>query len=243
MPSPEELAVLAKNLDKMHFGPDDTFRFKCYGCGKCCKNRDDILLNAQDLFRLARHLKLTPKQVVERHGETYIGSQSGIPIVRLKPVGKNQICPLLKDNRCSVHASKPNVCALYPLGRYQKASKTDPGVPAESGYFVWPVTCGGHKLTTVRAHLESFGIPLEDEFHAKWNEILIFLVGFCGEALSKGVSERAMQILWGIILNQIYFDYDVEQDFLPQFVAHTTKLRDALEGIRAKAFPLLNQNG
>ena len=29
---------------------DDTFRFHCTQCGKCCTERDDILLTPRDLF-------------------------------------------------------------------------------------------------------------------------------------------------------------------------------------------------
>jgi len=242
MPNQEELNAIFENLDQMQVRPDDTFRFKCYGCGRCCKNRDDILLNPQDLFRLAKHLKMEPMQVIEHYGETYIGDQSHVPIVRLKPVGKERVCPLLKeDNRCGVHASKPTVCALFPLGRYQSAPKADLNAPRETGYFVLPVTCGGHKQTTVRAYLESFGIPLEDEFYAKWTEMLMFLAGYCGDAIRRGVSEHTMDILWGVIFEQLYLRYNADQAFQPQFDANTAKLRKALEDIRTKTLQTLEQ--
>ena len=33
---------------------DDPFRFHCTQCGKCCINREDILLTPLDLFRMQR---------------------------------------------------------------------------------------------------------------------------------------------------------------------------------------------
>ena len=36
-----------KDIDYMmshKMGLDDTFRFHCKACGKCCKNREDVLL-------------------------------------------------------------------------------------------------------------------------------------------------------------------------------------------------------
>lgn len=236
MPTHEGLQEIVENLDQMQLGPDDTFRFKCCGCGKCCKNREDILLNPRDLFRLAMHMKQTPDQVVARCCETYIGDHSRIPVVRLRPVGKAKVCPLLKDNRCSVHAAKPSVCALYPLGRFLKATSTDPNAPKESGYFIQPITCGGHKQTTVRAYLESFGIPLEDVFHVEWNEMLMHLSEFCVEALCKDFD---MDIMWGIIYVQLYLLYDMEQEFLPQFESNIAKLRDIISATRANVFSLL----
>ena len=40
---------------------DDPFRFHCTQCGKCCINREDILLTPLDLFRIANELKLSLK--------------------------------------------------------------------------------------------------------------------------------------------------------------------------------------
>ena len=42
---------------------DDPFRFHCTQCGKCCINREDILLTPLDLFRIANELKLSLKEL------------------------------------------------------------------------------------------------------------------------------------------------------------------------------------
>ena len=49
------LKTIVDNLDKMKIGLDDTFKFNCTLCGKCCKDREDILLTPRDIFRLAKH--------------------------------------------------------------------------------------------------------------------------------------------------------------------------------------------
>jgi len=108
---------LVENLDKYLIGLDDTFAFKCRRCGKCCKNREDILLNARDLYNIAVKLNLSIHKIVETYCDVYIGDTSRIPVVRLKPRGANKACPLLNGDHCSVHDSKPSVCALFPLGR------------------------------------------------------------------------------------------------------------------------------
>ena len=38
---PTDITLAYKNALK----PGETFRFRCRQCGKCCKNREDILLN------------------------------------------------------------------------------------------------------------------------------------------------------------------------------------------------------
>ena len=47
------LKEIANNLDKLNIGPGDTFSFGCTMCGKCCINREDILLNPKDVYNIA----------------------------------------------------------------------------------------------------------------------------------------------------------------------------------------------
>lgn len=75
---------------------DDPFRFHCTQCGKCCINREDILLTPLDLFRIANELKLSLKEFIDQYCELYIGPDSHFPIIRLKPRGSIKRCPLLK---------------------------------------------------------------------------------------------------------------------------------------------------
>ena len=111
------LKQLYDNFDRLKIGLDEEFKFNCTMCGKCCINREDILLNPKDMFNLAKELNMESKQVLEAYCETYIGSDSRFPIVRLKPKGSIKRCLLLKDRKCSVHKAKPTVCAMFPIGR------------------------------------------------------------------------------------------------------------------------------
>ena len=40
-----KLKYIAENLDSLKIGLDETFKFNCTMCGKCCIDREDILLN------------------------------------------------------------------------------------------------------------------------------------------------------------------------------------------------------
>lgn len=113
----ERLQQIAENFDNMKIGIDDKFSFSCRQCGKCCIEREDILLTPLDLFKLSKKLNMTPNDFVEKYGEVYIGDSSRMVLVRLKPRGSIRRCPLLKDRKCSVHDAKPRVCAMFPIGR------------------------------------------------------------------------------------------------------------------------------
>ena len=47
------LQHIAENFDSMKRDINDTFRFHCTQCGKCCINREDILMSPQDVFKAA----------------------------------------------------------------------------------------------------------------------------------------------------------------------------------------------
>ena len=232
---------LIENLDQYRIGLDDVFTFKCRSCGKCCKNREDILLNARDVYNIATALGLAPKQVIETYCETYIGRDSRLPIVRLKPKGANKACPLLVGDRCSVHAVdpalKPTVCALFPIGRVV-ASEAAPedmgfGTPNEIQYILTPAPCASaKKKQTVRTWLEMFGIPTEDEFFIKWNQVVFRLaIGIQSVEEKPDVTPRTLDMLWSGIFMALYADYDTQEEFYPQFEANVSKILKVFAGL------------
>ena len=77
------LKKIYDNFDSLKIGLDEKFKFNCTMCGKCCINREDILLNPMDMFHLAKELNMAPQQVMETYCKTYIGSDSRFPIVRM----------------------------------------------------------------------------------------------------------------------------------------------------------------
>ena len=91
----QRLEYIAGNLDAMKIGLDETFRFHCTMCGKCCTGREDILLS------MSKELDLSAGELFQKYCEAYIGHDSRIPIVRLLPRGSARRCPLLKNRKRS----------------------------------------------------------------------------------------------------------------------------------------------
>lgn len=112
----ERLKDIVENLDSMKIGLDEPFKFHCDMCGKCCIHREDILLSPKDIYNMSKELGIKPEELFERYCEVYVGPDSRVPIVRLKPRGSVKRCPLLKNRKCMVHKAKPTVCAMFPLG-------------------------------------------------------------------------------------------------------------------------------
>ena len=90
---------LKEQLGYEEIGLDDTFVFHCTQCGKCCIHRDDILLSPKDLFNIAKKFQITPENALDQYCETYIGSNSRLPVVRLKPQGSVKTLPAIKRSK------------------------------------------------------------------------------------------------------------------------------------------------
>ena len=229
----KRLQEIIDNFDKMKIGIDDTFRLHCTQCGKCCINREDILLNPKDLFNLAKGLNISVTDVIKQYCEVYLGQDSRIPIVRLLPKGQIKRCPFLKDKKCSVHKFKPTVCATFPLGRvmtYSTEASMPQGItPGEVQYIFTDPGCGDNSEThTVREWLSDFDIALEDEFFMKWNEFISSLGNFIRLAEKKFLEKRLNRIL-DTVFASVYCLYNPNEQFLPQFERNVKMLEIALK--------------
>lgn len=231
----ERLKNIVDNLENMQIGLDEQFKFHCTQCGKCCIHREDILLNPKDVYGMAKELGIEPKDFIDRYCEIYIGSDSKNPVVRLKPKGSVKRCPLLKDRKCMVHKAKPTVCAMFPLGRCLIVGGAEENADTAGSiqYIFNHPGCGDRSEThTVREWIESFGIPVEDEFFFKWQEIVVLMSITFREAADR-MNESSLNILWSAALVTLYLYYDVEKEFLPQFEDNAREFEKLLN----KCFP------
>lgn len=224
------LQEIAENLDKMKIGVDEPFRFHCDQCGKCCINREDILLNPRDVYNMAKELGQEPKDVFALYCEYYIGSDSRFPLVRIKPRGSIKRCPLMKDRKCSIHKAKPTVCALFPIGRCISFEQKKEKLTTEDITYIFTNPgCGDTSEShTVREWLGEFGIPIEDIYFLLWNDILMKFSAIFRQA-EKKVSPSLMDKAWDLTFIKLYLDYDMTQDFLPQFEQSSRELVELMQ--------------
>lgn len=229
------LRYIAENLEDMKIGVDEPFRFHCNQCGKCCIDREDILLNPKDVYNISKEFGMEPHEVIQKYCDTYVGRDSRIPITRLMPMGTIKRCPLLKGNKCSVHKAKPVVCAMYPIGRCVLHDKNtaDKGVAAGAKveYILNPVDCGDKSEThTVREWLEEFGIPEQDEAFLKWQTFMMASAKII-RRLEKILSDDLMNKIWTAFGSVIYMNYETDKNFLPQFEENAESVLRLLRGM------------
>ncbi|MCB6416601.1 YkgJ family cysteine cluster protein [Faecalimonas umbilicata] len=216
----KRMQSIMNDFENNKLGIDSTFQFHCTQCGACCTNREDIILTPQDLFRIAKKKNISTKDVFLRYCEGYIGPFSRFPIVVLKAIGNMKKCPFLKNRKCSIHDVKPNICAIFPLGRAVQG-KNIAVRNVLSGplieYFFSDPGCGNNSEThTVREWLDSFGMKPDDSFFAEWSHLQLELSMKLTEA-EKQVNKKSMSQLWQLVRIYLYFKYDTDQEFYPQF--------------------------
>lgn len=100
-------------------------RFECQpDCGSCCTSaarEGSVYLEPEDVERLAKYLKLTPRELVATHATR----ESGELEIAMRPSGD---CRFLDGVRCSVYPARPLQCRTYPF------LPLDGFTPIESAY-------------------------------------------------------------------------------------------------------------
>lgn len=212
-----------KDLENIKYlKKDDTFRFGCDCCGKCCRNRSDILLNAYDIIRLQKFLGISFVDLLHTYCELYIGENSRLPLVRLRT---DKSCPFLIHNKCSVQSAKPTVCALFPLGRVYDGK--------EIRYFLQDCDC----YTEPKEHLlhewiESLG-PENEKCCVLWSDMLNAAV----TVIKQGEGIAMEEIFMEMLIFLMYDEYEIEKDLASQMqerISSITGLLDTLSFLYKK---------
>jgi uncharacterized protein len=94
----------------------ERFSFDCKRCSRCCYHKG-IRVNPYEVARLARKCGQTTtdfrKAWTRDGGGTMLAQR------------ENGACVFLGPEGCTVHADRPEVCRLYPLGRFREADDTE----------------------------------------------------------------------------------------------------------------------
>lgn len=215
-----------KDLIRNALTDEDTFEFGCIQCGECCRNRHDILLFPYDLYRIAKYLEKDIHTVIEKYCEVYIGDDSKLPVVRVKSKIYNDVCSFLRNGKCSIHAAKPSVCALFPLGRASAPN-------GEIRYFIQSSVCNAEKSKIkVRDWLELFHLKDSEEAARKYTVISTRLRNAKHKyTIKPEVEEQLNNLLYGIL----YLNYDTSEDFMSQFEHNVETAETIFEKLTGKS--------
>ena len=94
--------------------------FKCLTCGWCCSHLAEGSWSGLSLFPWETHL-FTGDKVLPHLGYGASPEDDGFRVILYRYVGA--VCENLRDNRCTIHETRPLVCRSYPF-RYMKKGNT-----------------------------------------------------------------------------------------------------------------------
>jgi Fe-S-cluster containining protein len=106
---------LPSRREPVSYRRDSAFSYTCHACCRCCHDKI-IQLNPYEVARLAENRGLSTTDFLVRYTE-----HNGTALKRVE----HGACVFLTPQGCSVHADRPLVCRLYPLGRRVTAEGTE----------------------------------------------------------------------------------------------------------------------
>jgi hypothetical protein len=106
-------------------------------------------------------------------------------------------------------------------------------------YLLQPIDCGTLTEThTVRDWLSGFNIELEDQAFISWNNAISTISHFLRTVKEIG-TDRVMGMLYSSVLGGMYLNYDIEEEFQPQFDRNLDTLKDLMDKLSPFTAPLM----
>lgn len=179
----------------------------CEGCSACCHGMgESIVLDPLDIYRLTTNLEMSFEALLDRYVELNV--VDGIILPNLKMSGSSEACGFLDGNgRCSIHAHRPGICRLFPLGRYYE----DGGFR----YFLQTQECRKENRTKVKVKkwIDTPNLKQYEGFINDWHNFLMQME----ERAAEADENTAKQISMFLLQNFYIKPYDRSAEFYPQY--------------------------
>lgn len=178
----------------------------CTGCSACCRGMgSSITLDPMDVYRLCAGLGRSFSELMADKIELNIVDSLILP--NLKMSEAEERCVFLNgEGRCSIHAFRPGICRLFPLGRFYEGDSFK--------YFLQVHECPRENRTKIKVKkwLDTPDLKTYEKFICDWHYYL--------KKLQKEVEKNPDQIksVSMELLNRFYLTpYQEDEDFYGQF--------------------------
>ena len=188
--------------DMVKAGCDD-----CKGCSACCKGMgNSIVLDPYDVYRLTTGLHCKFEELLV--DKLDLNVVEGIILPNLKMSGADESCAFLnREGRCSIHAIRPGICRIFPLGRIYENGTFQ--------YFLQVNECKKSNRTKVKVKkwIDIPDVARNEAFINRWHYFLKALSGKMPTLPEETVKQINMYIL------NVFFVtlYEERRDFYEQF--------------------------
>ncbi len=190
----------------------------CKGCSACCQGMgNSIILDPLDVHRITVHLEKGFEQLLEEE-KIELQVVDGIILPNLMMCGKEERCAFLNaEGRCAIHAFRPGICRLFPLGRlYEEGSFR---------YFLQIHECKNQNRTKVKVRkwIDTPEAGRYEQFIIDWHNFLADIQ----ERLAKETDQAEVKRTNMLILQRFFVTaFEPESDFYRQFNERITGMED-----------------
>ena len=166
----------------------------CAGCGACCREMGDtIVLDPYDVWQLGI---ITGRDFEELMGAGVdLHVEEGVILPHLMMREDSRGCFFLgEDGRCTIHAHRPGICRLFPLGRQYDEEKTS--------YFIVPQGCvkGGLSKVRIDRWIGIPDLPAYENYKARWHSLVRTLMARVAaeqsEEIRRNINLYFLQLLF-----------------------------------------------
>lgn len=204
----------------------------CKGCSKCCSGMgSSVILDPMDLYRLTGHLNESFETLMADKIELNV--VDGVILPNLKMSGEDEACAFLDgDGRCGIHAARPGICRLFPLGRYYETHRAAGEGQTEGvrtfRYFLQVHECPLKNRTKVKVE-KWIDTPRPVRYEQYINQWHYFLEDVQMRIEEEQDDESVRNI--SLFLLKLFYirPYDQEADFYSQFDERLDQAREVLD--------------
>lgn len=214
--------TLEEISDGRLYGSNDMVKADCHGCAgcsECCHGMgNSIILDPFDVYRLTTGLH---KELPELIGSAVeLNVVDGVILPNLRMSGKKEACFFLnEEGRCDIHAIRPGICRLFPLGRYYENGSFR--------YFLQTGECKEKNRSKVKVSkwIDTPDLVRNQQFVTTWH----YLLNQVEALINENEDEAFRKNLNMFLLNTFYLTpYEKEKDFYEQFASRLSRFRDII---------------
>lgn len=192
----------------------------CKGCSACCQGMgSSIVLDPLDMYRLCSGLHKTPEELLNTCLELNVCDGSILP--NLKMTGEREQCVFLnEEGRCSIHALRPGICRLFPLGRFYENGSFR--------YFLQVHECRKENRSKIKVHkwIDTPDLKRNQKFVSDWH----YFLKAVQEILANTTDTQLIRNLNVYVVNRFYVKpYEDEEDFYEQFYRRLQEARELIQ--------------
>lgn len=192
----------------------------CKGCSACCQRMgESIQLDPLDIYNLTVGLNTSFEQLLA--GAIELNVLDGVILPNLNMKNAKESCHFLNDEgRCSVHAFRPGICRLFPLGRFYENH--------DFKYFLQVHECKNPNKSKVKVKkwIDTPNLQENKKFIIDWH----YFIDDVQSMIAKIADDELIKKIDLFILQHFFMErYTETEDFYEQFNSRLEKAKKIIE--------------